>query len=114
MRYALALVLCLVSVDASAQRNDAEMAVSSARSVSRFVAVKHFCPDRIPTDARYAETMADAFTSMGRKVVSKEAWSKLMILEGQRRFKEVEITGKQEWCENQRHYMEDLGDRKMF
>jgi hypothetical protein len=92
-----------------AARADEKVARAAADSVSQFLAVAHYCPQLIPTDGALAERYADEFANIGRANTSPSNWKRMMVREGKRRLREVQVTGDKPWCENQRRFMEEAG-----
>lgn len=109
MRYALAVLLIATPAAAAEQS-----ALGMARSVSLMTAVENFCPNIIPTDRPLADRYADSFAIVGRKMAGSKAWRALVVSEGKRRLAEVQITGPQNWCENQRRYLREIGAEGVF
>lgn len=109
IRIIWAILLCLnLSWPHNAAANEA-LAMAAADSVSQFTAIANYCPNIIPTNKKLADSYADAFANIGRKNATPASWRKLMVSEGARRLREVQITGDRVWCENQRRFLEEAG-----
>ena len=79
--------------------------VGSARTVSLFLGIKHYCRSRLQFRPEAVEAYANAATEVGRKLAGDSRWRQIIVREGARRQKEIEITGPAKWCDDQRRYL---------
>lgn len=116
MRYALAAVLCLTLSGkvAWAEPSSDISAVGAASAASRFAAIKAACPEAIPTDKVQADKFVDLYGEAGIKIVGMKAWAKLVQDQTAQRIREIRATGPQRWCEDQRRYLREMGETKVF
>jgi hypothetical protein len=116
MRYALAAALCLPLLVqmAWAEPTGDISAAGAASAASRFAAIKAACPEAIPTDKVQADKFVDLYGEAGVRIVGIKAWSKLVHGQTAQRIREIKVTGPQRWCEDQRRYLREMGDTKVF
>lgn len=95
-----------------AAANEAELE-QTIRAASRFEAIARVCPTLIPTDVGRARTYASVYIKAAERVAA-DRLPELMPTEIKRRIAEVEITGDQRWCEDQRRYLHEMGAGEVF
>ena len=115
MRYALAALCLPLSVQmAWAEPSGDVSAMSAASAASRFAAIKAACPEAIPTDKVQADKFVDLYGDAGIKIVGLKAWARLVQEQTAQRIREIRATGPQRWCEDQRRYLREMGDKTVF
>ena len=112
MRYrfgVLALMMVALPICASTQ-SFAEMTIEGvARSASLIKAVKNVCSKIHKLEMDKANQVELAFGELCIKQYGFDAFSKAVLVENDRRYKEVQITGPNQWCENERATLEKIG-----
>ncbi len=96
------IVLCALGVSqysAEAQNITAE---GAARTASGHAAIVQFCPVYFVINGPQAVAMSAAARELAYKMYPPGKAKAAVDREFQRRFKEVEITGAEHWCRNQR------------
>jgi hypothetical protein len=80
-----------------------------ARSASLIKAVKNVCSKIHKLEMDKANNAELAFLELGVKQYGFDTFSKAVLVENERRYKEVQITGPNQWCEYVRATLEKLG-----
>ncbi|MGU3386950.1 hypothetical protein ACLBYG_20735 [Methylobacterium sp. D53M] len=107
-----ALAATFLSASVVIASDDAELE-QVIRSASRFEAIARVCPTLIPTDVSRARTYGSVYMKAAERFASDRV-AEMMPTEIKRRVAEVEITGEQRWCEDQRRYLHEMGAGDVF
>lgn len=114
MRFSASVALVLAfSLGPAVAAPDEKEFEQMLRAASRMEAIARVCPPLIPTDASQAHKYSLAYIKTLERFAS-ERLKEAMPAEVMRRISEVEITGEQRWCEDQRRFMHEVGAGEVF
>jgi TonB family protein len=108
------IALGAVVVASVAVQSQSITAEGLARTASLFNSLRGVCPQFYPLDAGRVREMEEAAVSTGKTFIGEAKFGAALKAEYLRRSKEVEITGRSQWCQYQKANQQSLGFGNMF